>query len=316
MIYAAQGVFDKVTTIMKTVAGRRIPLEVAMNIYKANVSYIERTAVLAEGQNDLFEGLYIADKDSVFSTLNNLVHITLHPAYDTLCGYTQEELESCFAPLLEELAAAYHCNVPETLTKIRRWYNGFSTLVFFEQQTFTNLWVETKTATCIVAIIKKYNNIQLMLKSPQMKQSDFNSFDYQTLNTQLLLFQSEYLTVKRIEQEQVADELMFTFEVLNYELRLSLMDYLTGYPVDNTGSMRSRMIKQLLNSDVTAFETSLKVLFANIPYQLYIKRQAYYHSMLLLWLNMLGFHVEAEVSTIEAALTRCGRGRSARSLSL
>jgi hypothetical protein len=34
-----------------------------------------------------------------------------------------------------------------------------------------------------------------------------------------------------------------------------------------------------------------------VPYQLHIKREAYYHSLLLLWLNMLGFHVEAEVST-------------------
>ncbi|MDR2130407.1 MAG: PD-(D/E)XK nuclease domain-containing protein, partial [Odoribacteraceae bacterium] len=38
-------------------------------------------------------------------------------------------------------------------------------------------------------------------------------------------------------------------------------------------------------------------LFAGIPYQLHVKREAYYHSLLLLWLNLLGFEVEAEVST-------------------
>jgi hypothetical protein len=79
------------------------------------------------------------------------------------------------------------------------------------------------------------------------------------------------------------------------------MDYLTGayaaYPVDKTISLRGSMMKALLKGDAAVFETHLKELFSNIPYQLHIKREAYYHSMLLLWLNMLGFHVEAEVST-------------------
>jgi hypothetical protein len=57
------------------------------------------------------------------------------------------------------------------------------------------------------------------------------------------------------------------------------------------------MMEALLKGDASVFETNLKELFANIPYQLHIKREAYYHSLLLLWLNMLGFHVDAEVST-------------------
>ncbi|MDR1302062.1 MAG: ATP-binding protein [Treponema sp.] len=252
-------------------------------------------------------------KVSVFSALNNLVDVTLNPAYATLCGYTQEELESCFTPYLEELAAAHHCDVSEALAKIQRWYNGFSwdgdrsvynpfsTLVLFEQKTFTNLWFETGTPTFIVDIIKKRNDVQLLLESSQMKQSDFNNFDYRTLNTQLLLFQSGYLTVKKIEQEEVGDELIFTLGVPNYEVQQSLINYLTGsftgYPVGNIGSIRSRMIRQLLDGDAAAFETSLKALFAAIPHQLHIKREAYYHSMLLLWLKMLGFHIEGEVST-------------------
>jgi Holliday junction resolvase-like predicted endonuclease len=252
-------------------------------------------------------------KVSVFSALNNLVDVTLNPAYATLCGYTQEELESRFAPHLEELAAAHNCDVPEALAKIRRWYNGFSwdgknlvynpfsTLALFEQQTFTNLWFETGTPTFIVNIIKERNDVQLLLESSQMKQSDFNSFDYRTLNTQLLLFQSGYLTIKKAEKDEFGDELIFTLGVPNYEVRQSLMDYLTcsftGFPVGNTGSMRSRMMEALLKGEAAAFEANLKELFANIPYQLHIKREAYYHSLLLLWLNMLGFHVEAEVST-------------------
>jgi hypothetical protein len=41
----------------------------------------------------------------------------------------------------------------------------------------------------------------------------------------------------------------------------------------------------------------MQELFAGIPNQLHIPREAYYHSLLLLWLNMLGFKVDGEVST-------------------
>jgi radical SAM protein with 4Fe4S-binding SPASM domain len=44
----SKGAFDKVTTFIKTAAVRGIPIEVAMNIYKANVDFIEKTAVLAK----------------------------------------------------------------------------------------------------------------------------------------------------------------------------------------------------------------------------------------------------------------------------
>jgi hypothetical protein len=252
-------------------------------------------------------------KVSVFSALNNLIDVTFDVEYTTLCGYTQEELESCFAPRLEELAAVHNCDVPEVLAEIRHWYNGFSwdgknsvynpfsTLVLLLQKNFTNLWFETGSPTFLVNLMKERNDVRLLLEPTQMKQSELNSFDYHSLDTKILLFQSGYLTVKEIAREKFGMEAIFTLGVPNEEVRQSLMEYLTSSfascPVGHTISMRSRMMEQLLDGNVAAFEASLKELFANIPYQLHIKREAYYHSLLLLWLNMLGFHVDAEVST-------------------
>jgi hypothetical protein len=134
-----------------------------------------------------------------------------------------------------------------------------------------------------------------------MKQAEYNSFDYRTLDTKQLFFQSGYLTIKDAAQSSFNEELVYTLGIPNEEVRQSLMDYLTSsfavYPVDKTVSTRESMMEALLKGDAVVFETNLKELFANIPYQLHIKREAYYHSLLLLWLNMLGFHVDAEVST-------------------
>jgi hypothetical protein len=80
-----------------------------------------------------------------------------------------------------------------------------------------------------------------------------------------------------------------------------MVQYLTSsfaaYPVENTATIRSRMLAQLFSGDISAFEASVQELFAHIPYQLHIPREAYYHSLLLLWLNLLGFEIQAEVST-------------------
>jgi hypothetical protein len=252
-------------------------------------------------------------KVSVFSALNNLLDITFDEEYATLCGYTQEELESCFAPYLEELAAAHNCDVPEVLAEIQRWYNGFSwdgehtvynpysTLVLLRLKKFTNLWFETGTPRFLVNLMKERNDVHVVLEPALMKQSEYNSFDYQTLDTKQLFFQSGYLTIKKAIKGTFNKELVYTLGIPNEEVRQSLMDYLTSsyaaYPVDKTISLRDRMMEALLKDDATIFEAALKELFSHIPYQLHIKREAYYHSLLLLWLNMLGFHVEAEVST-------------------
>ena len=57
-------------------------------------------------------------KVNLFSGLNNLDDITLDPRYSSLCGYTDEDIDTVFAPELEGLDRA----------RIREWYNGYSWL--------------------------------------------------------------------------------------------------------------------------------------------------------------------------------------------
>ncbi|MDR3333485.1 MAG: ATP-binding protein [Treponema sp.] len=260
---------------------------------------------------------YISYSNTIHK-LNNLIDVTFEVEYTTLCGYTQEELESYFVPDLKELAVAHNCGVPDVLEKIRYWYNGFSwdgkisvynpfsTLLLLRQKNFTNLWFETGTPTFLINLIKERNDVKLLLEPAFMKQADYNNFDYRTMDTKLLLFQSGYLTIKEAVKSCFNEELIYTLDIPNEEVRQSLMNHLTSsfavYSVVQTTAARERMMEALFKGDVTVFETSLKELFANIPYQLHIKREAYYHSLLLLWLNMLGFHVDAEVSTDKGRL--------------
>ena len=55
-------------------------------------------------------------KVSLFSGLNNLRDITLNPAFSAVCGYTEDDLDTVFAPELPGLDRE----------RIRGWYSGYS----------------------------------------------------------------------------------------------------------------------------------------------------------------------------------------------
>ena len=55
-------------------------------------------------------------KVSLFSSLNNLIDLTLEAPFSSLCGYTERDLDEVFAPELQGLDRHAIC----------RWYNGYS----------------------------------------------------------------------------------------------------------------------------------------------------------------------------------------------
>ena len=92
---------------------------------------------VARANRDYLRGLYASIKDSeahvkftfltgvskfskvsLFSGLNNLRDITLDARYSAVCGYTESDLDTVFAPELPGLER----------DKVREWYNGYSWL--------------------------------------------------------------------------------------------------------------------------------------------------------------------------------------------
>ena len=68
----------------------------------------------------MLTGVTKFSKVNLFSGLNNLTDITLDPGFATLCGYTQEELETVFAPELDAPGLE-----PLDRDRIREWYDGY-----------------------------------------------------------------------------------------------------------------------------------------------------------------------------------------------
>ncbi|GHU72594.1 ATPase AAA [Bacteroidia bacterium] len=248
---------------------------------------------------------------SIFSALNNLNDITLDVKYASICGLTQQELENYFADYIDDVAQQVDMSRKDLLTEIRvnydgySWdgktpvYNPFSTLMFFDKKRFANYWFRTGTPTFLIDLLKKRNQIASIFSPIQTEEDAFDSYDPNRISEIPLLFQTGYLTIK--QAKMTLGRAQFTLGVPNSEVNDSLLRYLLSayseYPADLVSDLRNNMQRQIQSCDVSAFEQSLRSMLANIPYNLHIPSEAYYHSLLLLWIKMLGFDIQGEVLT-------------------
>ena len=175
----------------------------------------------------LLTGVSKFSQVSIFSELNNLADLTLHPEYATLLGYTQAELEHYFAERLSELAPHFG-GKDALLHRIKEWYNGyswdgvnyvynpFSVLSFFSQKQFRNFWFETGTPTFLVKLLNREHAYQL--EDIRASAAVFSSFELRRIDPKALLFQTGYITIRSVDEDQT-----YTLSYPNKEVRDSLL---------------------------------------------------------------------------------------------
>ena len=134
---------------------------------------------------------------SLFSGLNNLRDITLDPRYSALCGYSEADLDTVFAPELPGLDRE----------QIRDWYNGyrwrgdekvynpFDILLLFDSRLFKSYWFETGTPTFLVETLCQRHIRSLDLDGMESSDELLSTFDVDDIATEALLFQTGYLTI-------------------------------------------------------------------------------------------------------------------------
>jgi hypothetical protein len=128
--------------------------------------------------------------------------------------------------------------------------------------------------------------------------SVFKEYDPSNISEVPLLFQTGYLTIKKMElmPEGFAE---YTLGVPNMEVSKSLLKHLLKaygkYPDDRyIDELRQRMQQQINGCDEAGFAHSLEMMIASVPSKLHIAKEFYYHSLMLIWMRMLGFRIRAE----------------------
>ncbi len=241
-------------------------------------------------------------KVSIFSGLNNLKDITLDSQNSTICGYTQNDLESILGDHL------YNAD----MEKVKEWYNGynfngesvynpFDVLLFIDSGfIFNNYWFATGTPTFLIKLIREQNSFIPELENLRVPATLLDSFDIENIRIEPILFQAGYLTIdKVIELEFGGFE--YHLRLPNKEVALSFNDILIQYLTNATQYTvtKSALYTALKNGQIEQLKEVLISLFASIPYNNYVNNtissyEGYFASVIYVYFASLGLSITAE----------------------
>jgi len=270
-----------------------------------------------------FTGVSKFSKASVFSALNNLKDITMSEDYAEICGIPINCLEEYFGEHIAQLKTHARFKQSDNITdEILAWYDGyswdgenrlinpFSLLNFFSEKKFEYFWYTSGTPGFLIGILKNKPESFLSLKSLELSERALDTFEIERMQIEPLLFQSGYLTVKKLLPGKGVS--VYSAGFPNFEVReafnLNILSEFTGQSDVFAESAYRGLLSSLNEGNLQNALTLLKSLFASIPYQLHVKDEAYYHSIFYAVMTLLGFNLDAEVST--------SRGRADAALEL
>ena len=244
-------------------------------------------------------------KVNLFSGLNNLKDITLDRRYSAVCGYTEADLDTVFAPELPGLDRE----------RIRDWYNGYcwrgaekvynpyDVLLLFDSREFAAHWFETATPTFLVETLFQRRVTTVSLGETVSTAELLSAFDVDHIGTEALLFQTGYLTI--VSEENMGGEALYRLGYPNREVRQSLNRSLLHHLVQDTARQTAnsvRLYRLLEANDFVAMKELFQAFFASIPYEWYTNNdiahyEGYYASVFYSYFAALGFEIVVEDSS-------------------
>ena len=258
----------------------------------------------------LLTGVSKFSKAGVFSGLNNLKDISMDTRYSSLLGITREEILGSFKEYIDEFAGSEGVSKSELIEKITYWYDGFcfsrscekvfnpfSMLLLFDNAEFGNYWFESATPSFLIKLIKEKGFDLNRLDRVKVGESAFSSYEIDNLKIVPILFQTGYLTITGYDKER----LEYTLAYPNFEVKNSMTECLAeAYCLVERELVHGyawKMIDTLRDHDFDGFFDTLRVFFADIPYDLHIPKEKYYQTVFYLIFSLIGLKVEAEVRT-------------------
>ncbi len=304
------------------------PVAVLVDEYDKPILDALEIPEVARANRDFLRGLYATIKDSdayikftfltgvskfskvsLFSGLNNLKDITLDARYSAICGYTDADLDTVFAPELPGFDR----------DEIRRWYNGYSwlgeevynpfdILLLFDSHRFGAWWFETGTPTFLIETLISRRVETLTLDNLLGNDELLSTFDVDHIATEALLFQTGYLTIRHTEPRgsRIYYRLGYPNQEVRQSLNESLLNHLTGNPTQQAEHI-ARLYDLLLVNDFAGLESLFKAFFASIPYQWHTKNdianyEGYYASVFYSYFASVGLDIVVEDSSSQGRL--------------
>ena len=255
-------------------------------------------------------GISKFSKVNLFSQLNNLTDLTLDPVYSSICGYTEGDLETVFAPELVGLDRE----------RVREWYNGYGwrgeakvynpydVLLLLRRREFEAHWFETGTPAFLVDTLFERRVTSVSLDQTVSTEALLSAFDVGRIGTEALLFQTGYLTITG--EEELGGKALYRLGYPNREVRQSLNECLLQHLVQDSDHQTANSIRlqRLLEThDCARLKELFHAFFASIPYQWYTNNQiadyeGFYASVVYSYFAALGYELTVEESSSHGRL--------------
>ena len=258
-------------------------------------------------------GVSMFSKVSLFSGLNNLEDLSLNPRYAAICGYTDGDIDTVFAPELPGLDRE----------AVRAWYNGygwrggeklynpFDVLLLFKSREFQPYWFETATPAFLYQLMRERSVNPLELENFSVSAKRLSKLDVGDMDLHALMFQTGYLTIAG--EERIEGRTLYRLEYPNREVRQSFNEGLLGLLDRDRGdeeflTQARVLLSRLGSNDFEGFADDLQSYMAGLPHQWWGgagqlgESESHYAAMLYMLLCGVGAQVQPEESS--------SRGRS------
>ncbi len=260
---------------------------------------------------------------SIFSTINNLLNVSMDPRYAAICGITEDEFSTDMAPDIAMLAREYECSPEEMHAKLKLQYDGyrfsemspdiynpFSLLKCFNHRRIANYWFDSGTPTFLIHQMQHFRTDITTLDHLEVPSTAFDR-PTEAMNTALpLLYQTGYLTIKDYDR----DSLAYTLGIPNQEVRLGFVDGLLPTYIGLDGAdvqmgFALKFWRALRKNDLDLALREMQAYLAGLPYIEGFKKkledisntEGFYEWSFYLIFNMLNVYTKTQV--------KCAGGR-------
>ena len=199
-------------------------------------------------------GVTRASHVSIFSAFNNLQDISLKEEFNSLLGFTQNDLEQYFDPYIENASQVMNLKKEDVYERLKQYYDGFqfsilsnqtlynpwSILNFLNspQDGFENYWFSSSgSSTIIMKYLKNSNSLkyfnyqdtEICISLDKLK----DRYEISNIPKDILLFQTGYLTLRKKNSQSAklifpnteVEDSIFKLYLLAKNLELSVENY-------------------------------------------------------------------------------------------
>ena len=261
---------------------------------------------------------------SIFSTINNLMNVTMIPQFSAICGITENELVTTLHEDIELLAQKNDISYEEMHAVLKNRYDGyhfskqseevynpFSLIKAFMSGEVDNYWFDSGTPTFLIRQMKHFHTDITSLDNMEVPSSAFDKPTEAMDDALPLLYQSGYLTIRTYDKESQ----MYLLALPNQEVRVGYAEgllpaYIGLKSKDVQAGFALKFWRALKQSDIDLAMREMQSYLANIPYVEGFKKkledaataEGFYEYTLYLIFSMLNIYVRTQV--------KCARGRT------